>query len=163
MVKHVPCSQTAVFRAHKSQFSSYDEPPSICHCRRCCCCELTGQCRYPFSHSSNSDWWFLVLLILFSSSFFASAWWIHHIYIAESAFTFTTTIADTGADDVAIMSIESEGNFNQAMANMLRGSAGVVSLRNNKDSFNEVEEASLAQCKNYGSLCWVNTECCEYK
>jgi hypothetical protein len=32
------------------------------------------------------------------------------------------------------MSIESEGNFNQAMAmgNMLRGAAGVVSLNNNK-------------------------------
>ena len=88
---------------------------------------------------------------------------IHHIYIAESAFA--TTIAATDADDVAIMSIESEGNFNQAMAmgNMLRGAAGVVSLRNNKDSFNEVEEASLAQCKKYGSLCSANTECCEYK
>jgi hypothetical protein len=88
---------------------------------------------------------------------------IHHIYIAESAFT--TTIAATDADDVAIMSIESEGNFNQAMAmgNMLRGAAGVVSLRNNKDSFNEVEEASLAQCKGYGSPCRDSTDCCEYK
>jgi hypothetical protein len=43
---------------------------------------------------------------------------------------------------VTKVSIESEGNFNQAMANMLRGAAGVVSLPNNKDSFNEVEEAS---------------------
>jgi hypothetical protein len=43
---------------------------------------------------------------------------IHHIYIvAESAFA--TTIAATDADDVAIMSIESEGNFNQAMVNNL--------------------------------------------
>jgi hypothetical protein len=89
---------------------------------------------------------------------------IHHIYIAESAFA--TTIAATDADDVAIMSIESEGSFNQAMAmgNMLRGrgTAGVVSLRNNKDSFNEVE-ASLAQCKKKGVLCSDNWECCEYK
>jgi hypothetical protein len=87
---------------------------------------------------------------------------IHLIYIAESAFA--TTIAATDADDVAIMSIESEGNFNQAMAmgNMLRGAAGVVSLRNNKDSFNEVE-ASLAQCKMYTSSCKVDTDCCEYK
>jgi hypothetical protein len=88
---------------------------------------------------------------------------IHLIYIAESAFA--TTIAATDADDVAIMSIESEGNFNQAMAmgNMLRGAAGVVSLRNNKDSFNEVEEALLAQCKNWGSLCNTEWDCCEYK
>ena len=89
---------------------------------------------------------------------------IHHIYIvAESAFA--TTIAATDADDVAIMSIESEGNFNQAMAmgNMLRGAAGVVSLRNNKDSFNEVEEVSLAQCKGYGASCSSSTDCCEYK
>ena len=92
-----------------------------------------------------------------------SACLIHHIYIAESAFA--TTIAATDADDVAIMSIESEGNFNQAMAmgNMLRGAAGVVSLRNNKDSFNEVEEASLAQCKNKGDKCMRSQECCEYK
>jgi hypothetical protein len=88
---------------------------------------------------------------------------IHHIYIAESAFA--TTIAATDADDVAIMSIESEGNFNQAMAmgNMLRGAAGVVSLRDNKDSFNKVEEASLAQCKNKGDKCMRSAECCEYK
>jgi RNA:NAD 2'-phosphotransferase (TPT1/KptA family) len=83
-----------------------------------------------------------------------------YLYIAEPAFT--TTIADTDADDVAIMSIESEGNFNKAMANMLRGSAGVVSLRNNKDSFNEVEDL-LAQCKGYGNPCSANTDCCEYK
>jgi hypothetical protein len=123
-----------------------------------------GECRYPFSHSSEIliDS-FLVLLILFSSSFFASACLIHHIYIAESAFA--TTIAATDADDVAIMSIESEGNFNQAMAmgNMLRGAAGVVSLCNNKDSFNEVEEALLAQCKTSGQNCSASTDCCEYK
>jgi methionine synthase II (cobalamin-independent) len=87
---------------------------------------------------------------------------IHHIYIAESAFA--TTIAAIDADDVAIMSIENEGNFNQAMAmgNMLRGAAGVVSLRNNKDSFYEVK-ASLAQCKETFRGCSVNTDCCEYK
>jgi hypothetical protein len=87
---------------------------------------------------------------------------IHHIYLAESAFA--TTIAATDADDVAIMLIESEGNFNQAMAfgNMLRGAAGDVSLRNNIDSFNEVE-ASLAQCKNKGDKCMRSAECCEYK
>jgi hypothetical protein len=92
-----------------------------------------------------------------------SACLIHHIYIAESAFT--TTIAATDADDVAIMSIESEGNFNQAMdfGNMLRGAAGVVSLRDNKDSFNEVEEALLAQCKPRGQTCVSKSECCEYK
>jgi hypothetical protein len=88
---------------------------------------------------------------------------IHHIYIAESAFA--TTIAATNADDVAIMSIESEGNFNQAMAmgNMLRGAAGVVSLQNNKDSFYEDEKVSLAWC--YGRLkkCSASTDCCEYK
>ena len=58
-----------------------------------------------------------------------------YLYIAESASA--TTIAATDVDDVAIMSIESEGNFNQAMAmgNMLRGRG--------TDSFNEVE-ASLA-------------------
>jgi hypothetical protein len=84
---------------------------------------------------------------------------IHHIYTAGSAFA--TTIAATDADDVAIMSIESEGNFNQAMVNMLRGAAGVVSLRNNKDSFNE-DEASLAQCKKDCSSCIVDTDCCEY-
>jgi hypothetical protein len=90
-----------------------------------------------------------------------------YLDIAESAFA--TTIADTDADDVAIVSIESEGNFNQAMAmgNMLRGAAGVVSLRNsnNKDSFNEVEEASLAQCIGRGSPCFWDTAkyCCEYK
>jgi hypothetical protein len=85
-----------------------------------------------------------------------------YLYIAESAFA--TTIAATDADDVAIMPIESEGNFNQAMAmgNMLRGAAGVVSLRNNKDSFNEVE-ASLAQCMRYGSPCNTSADCCEYK
>ena len=86
-----------------------------------------------------------------------------YLYIAESAFA--TTIADTDADDVAIMSIESEGNFNQAMAmgNMLRGAAGVVSLRNNKDSFNEVEEVLLAQCRKKGVYCSENKDCCEYK
>ena len=63
------------------------------------------------------------------------------------------------------MSIESEGNFNQAMAmgNMLRGAAGVVSLRDNKDSFNEVEEALHWQCKEFGNLCMNPWECCEYK
>jgi hypothetical protein len=88
---------------------------------------------------------------------------IHHIYLAESAFA--TTIAATDADDVAIMPIESEGNFNQAMAmgNMLRGAAGVVSLRNNKDSFYEVKEALLAQCKARGQTCSSKSECCEYK
>jgi hypothetical protein len=86
---------------------------------------------------------------------------IHHIYLAESAFA--TTIAATDADDVAIMSIESEGNFNQAMAmgNMLRGTAGVVSLRNNKDSFNEVE-ASQAKCQTLKMPC-NGYDCCEYK
>jgi hypothetical protein len=86
-----------------------------------------------------------------------------YLYIAESAFA--TTIAATDADDVAIMSIESEGNFNQAMAmgNMLRGAAGVVSLRNNKDSFNEVEEVLLAQCKGYRERCYYDGDCCEYK
>jgi hypothetical protein len=121
-----------------------------------------GECLCPFPIHSNSV---LIDPLLSSSSSLLhfSRWRVctSISYIAESAFT--TTIADTGADDVAIMSIESEGNFNQAMANMLRGSAGVVSLRNNKDSFNEVEEASLAQCKKYGSLCSANTECCEYK
>ena len=80
-----------------------------------------------------------------------------YLYIAESAFA--TTIAATDADDVAIMSIESEGNFNQAMAmgNMLRGAAGVVSLPNNKDSFNEVE------CKGLKGVCSSNRICCEYK
>jgi hypothetical protein len=58
----------------------------------------------------------------------------------------------------------SEGNFNQAMANMLRGATGVVSLRsNNKDSFNEVEEASLAQCQTFFSPCSNSLVCCEYK
>jgi hypothetical protein len=94
---------------------------------------------------------------------------IHHIYIAESAFA--TTIAATDADDVAIMSIESEGNFNQAMAmamgNMRRGAAGVVSLHNSKDSFNEVK-ASLAQCLKSWDYCGTpaqgyKNECCEYK
>jgi hypothetical protein len=91
-----------------------------------------------------------------------SACLIHHIYLAESAFA--TTIAATDADDVAIMSTESEGNFNQAMTmgNMLRGAAGVVSLRNNKDSFNEVK-ASRVGCKGAGSPCFDSTECCEYK
>ena len=86
-----------------------------------------------------------------------------YLYIAESAFA--TTIAATDADDVAIMSIESEGNFNQAMAmgNMLRGAAGVVSLRNNKDSFNEVEEVLLAQCNGRGLTCKTGADCCEYK
>jgi hypothetical protein len=86
-----------------------------------------------------------------------------HIYIAESAFA--TTIADTDADDVAIMSIESESNFNQAMAmgNMLRGTAGVVSLGNNKDSFNEVKEALLAQCVESYEHCKRSVPCCEYK
>ena len=89
-----------------------------------------------------------------------------YIYIAESAFV--TTIAATDADDVAIMSIQSEGNnFNKAMAmgNMLRGpgtaAAGVVSLSNNKDSFNEVE-AFLA-CKKWLGKCKTNSDCCEYK
>jgi hypothetical protein len=50
-----------------------------------------------------------------------------------------------------------------AMGNMLRGAAGVVSLRNNKDSFNEVEEVLLAQCKGYGSPCNTSADCCEYK
>ena len=112
------------------------------------------------------------VLILFSSSFFALACLIHHnIYIAESAFA--TTIAATDADDVAIMSIESEGNFNQAMAmgNMLRGAAGVVSLPNNKDSFNEVE-ASQDVCIPSFRYCGTDAklnppgftkECCEYK
>ena len=49
-----------------------------------------------------------------------------------------------------------------AMGNMLRGAAGVVSLCNNKDSFNEVEDL-LAQCKKDGSTCSANTDCCEYK
>jgi hypothetical protein len=83
-----------------------------------------------------------------------------YLYIAKSAFA--TTITDTDADDVAIMSIESEGNFNQAMVTMLRGAAGVVSFRNNKDSFNEVESL-LAQCKGWGSTCSANKDCCEYK
>ena len=101
-----------------------------------------GECLYPFSHSSEIliDR-FLVVLILFSSSFFMSACLIHHIYLAESESAFATTIAATDADDVAIMSTESEGNFSQAMAmgNKLRGAAGVVSLCHNKDSFNEVK------------------------
>jgi hypothetical protein len=59
------------------------------------------------------------------------------------------SIAATDANDVASMFIESEGNLNQAIANMLCGAAGVVSLHNNKDSFNEVE-ALLAQCKGAG-------------
>jgi hypothetical protein len=128
---------------------------------------MAGECLYPFSHSFKFciDW-FLVVLILFSSSFFASACLIHHIYIAESAFA-TTIAATDAADDVAIMSIESEGSFNQAMAmgNMLRGrgAAGVVSIRDNKDSFNEVKEALLAQCKNKGESCSKSSDCCEYK
>jgi hypothetical protein len=94
---------------------------------------------------------------------------IHHIFIAESAFA--TTIAANDADDVAIMSIESEGNFNQAMAmgNMLRGAAGVVSLRNNKDSFNEVEDslAQEEQCTKINMTCGPPEQgfkypCCEY-
>jgi hypothetical protein len=116
----------------------------------------------PCSHSSNS--------VLIDSLLSSSSSLLHYsrrrdhtsyLYIAESAFA--TTIAATDADDVAIMSIESEGNFNQAMAmgNMLRGAAGVLSLRNNKDSFNEVE-ASRAQCKGSGS-CSTSTDCCEYK
>ena len=80
-----------------------------------------------------------------------------NIYIAESAFA--TTTAATDADDVATMSIESEGNFNPAMVNMLRGAAGVVSLRNNKDSFNEVE----APCAEALAHCNSDTDCCEYK
>jgi hypothetical protein len=98
---------------------------------------------------------FILLVGVFDTSY---------LYIAESAFA--TNIAATDAHDVPIMSIESEGNFNQAMAmgNMLRGrgTAGVVSLRN-KDSFNEVEEASLAQCKGAGDRCEVLADCCEYK
>ena len=89
---------------------------------------------------------------------------IHHIYIAESAFA--ATIAATDADDVAIMSIESEGNFNQAMVTMLRGRGtadGVVSLRNNEDSFDEVEEVSLAKCMGVQAPCSAGTDCCEYE
>ncbi len=74
----------------------------------------------------------------------------------------TNAIIATDADDVATMSNESEGQFNQAMVNMLRGAAGVVSLRNNKDSFNEVK-ASLAQCMGKGIICNSSTDCCEYK
>jgi hypothetical protein len=94
-----------------------------------------GECLYPCSYSSNS----VLIDPLFSSSssllhFSRRRVWYINLYIAESAFA--TTIAATDADDVAIMSIESEGNFIKAMAmgNMLRGAAGVVSLRNNKDS-----------------------------
>ena len=77
------------------------------------------------------------------------------------------------------MSLESEGNFNQAMAmgNMLRGAAGVVSLRNNNDSFNEVDVPAAtksvpvavpivgwpAQCKKKGDSCNSSAQCCEYK
>jgi hypothetical protein len=127
-----------------------------------------GECLYLFPIHQKFDDRFLVVLILFSSSFFA--WHVRYIistYLAESAFA--TTIAATDADDVAIMLIESEGNFNQAMAmgNMLRGAAGVVSLHNSKDSFNEVE-ASLAQCLKSWDYCGTpaqgyKNECCEYK
>ena len=126
-----------------------------------------GESCYPFPHSSQIliDR-FLVLLILLSSSFFASACLFdtHHIYLAES--TFAATIAATDADDVAIMSIESEGNFNQAMVTMLRGRGtadGVVSLRNNEDSFDEVEEVSLAQCKILPPCSGAGAGCCEYE
>ena len=97
-------------------------------------------------------------LLSSSSSLLHSLRWrvrSHHIYIAESAFA--TTTAATDADDVATMSIESEGNFNLAMVNMLRGAAGVVSLRNNKDSFNDVE------CKENFDTCMFDEQCCEYK
>jgi hypothetical protein len=106
-------------------------------------------------------------LLFFSLCVGVGVFGTSYLYIAESAFA--TTIAATDADDVAIMSIESEGNFNfnQAMANMLRGAAGVVSLPSNKDkdSFNEVEveEASLAQCNEVGSPCFSGPNCCEYK
>ena len=126
-----------------------------------------GECCYPFSHSSQ-------ILIdidpLFSSSssllhsLRRHVCLIHHIYLAESAFA--ATIAATDADDVAIMSIESEGNFNQAMVTMLRGRGtadGVVSLRNNKDSFNEVEASPNPNCMGAGSGCNTSWQCCEYK
>jgi len=134
-----------------------------------------GECLYLVPIHQILYW--LIHCCPFSSSFFASAWSIHHIYIAESAFA--TTIAATDADDVAIMSLESEGNFNQAMAmgNMLRGAAGVVSLRNNNDSFNEVDVPAAtksvpvavpivgwpAQCKKKGDSCNSSAQCCEYK
>jgi hypothetical protein len=117
-----------------------------------------GECCYPFSHSSQ-------ILIdidpLFSSSssllhsLRRHVCLIHHIYLAESAFA--ATIAATDADDVAIMSIESEGNFNQAMVTMLRGHGtadGVVSLRNNKDMSDD-------HCKDYP--CSSYKDCCEYE
>ena len=47
---------------------------------------------------------------------------------------------------------------------MLRGAAGVVSLRSNKDSFNEVE-ASLADCMEEDYPCEIPDmlfDCCEY-
>jgi hypothetical protein len=117
-----------------------------------------GECLYPCSCSSNSV---LIDPLLSSSPLLrVGVFDTSYLYIAESAFA--TTIADTDADDVAIMSIESEGNFNQAMVTMLCGAAGVVSLPNNKDSFNEVE-ASLAQCKEAGDSCSAPTDCCEYK
>ena len=78
---------------------------------------------------------------------------------------YSNTNIATDADDVATMSIESEGNFNPAMVNMLRGADGVISLRNNKDSFNEVE-TSLAQCKEKIDFCNTSRDgwdCCEYK
>ena len=82
-------------------------------------------------------------------------------YYKIADIVYSNTNIATDADDVAAMSIESEGNFNPAMVNMLRGAAGVVSLRNNKDSFNEVE-ASLAQCMGKGNTCNLMSDCCEY-
>ena len=75
----------------------------------------------------------------------------------------SNAIIATDADDVATMSNESEGQFNQAMVNMLRGAAGVVSLRNNKDSFNEVEASPNPNCMGAGSGCSTSFQCCEYK
>jgi hypothetical protein len=56
-----------------------------------------------------------------------------YLYIAESAFA--TTITATDADDVAIMSIESEDKFNKAMVNMLGGAAGVVCISSQQQRF----------------------------
>ena len=61
-------------------------------------------------------------------------------YYKIADMVYSNAIIATDADDVAAMSIESEGQFNQAMVksnNMLRG-AGVVPLDNTDDYFGEV-------------------------
>ena len=76
-------------------------------------------------------------------------------YYEIANMVYSNAIIATDADDVATMSIESEGNFNQAMVksvnNMLRG-AGVFPLDNKQG------------CTSAGGLCGDGyPPCCEYK